>query len=147
MCPLQGRYLTQTQNEHKQTSIPWVGFEPKIPVFKRPKTFNTLDGAATVIGMWWALYGYLIISYWSTRCLGEIALPVNVTCPPLKAFKRRSLILLCWSSSGSSVELNWARRCMDWLEHYFEAFKYQQRKSFLAILHLYFTKQYILLMN
>jgi hypothetical protein len=27
-----------------------MGFEPKIPVFQWAKTFNALDGAATVIG-------------------------------------------------------------------------------------------------
>jgi hypothetical protein len=31
--PSQGRYLTQTQNKRKQTSIPWVGFEPTIPAW------------------------------------------------------------------------------------------------------------------
>jgi hypothetical protein len=30
--------------------VPWVGFEPTIPVFKRAKTFNALNRAATVIG-------------------------------------------------------------------------------------------------
>jgi hypothetical protein len=39
-----------TQNNYRQTSIPWVGFQPKIPVFGRVKTFHALDGAATVIG-------------------------------------------------------------------------------------------------
>jgi hypothetical protein len=41
--PSQGRYLTQT-------SMPWVGFEPTIPVFERAKTFHALDRAASVIG-------------------------------------------------------------------------------------------------
>jgi hypothetical protein len=27
-----------------------MGFEPTTPVFERPKTVHTLDGAATVIG-------------------------------------------------------------------------------------------------
>jgi hypothetical protein len=30
--------------------MPWVGFEPTIPVFERAKTFYALDRAATVIG-------------------------------------------------------------------------------------------------
>jgi hypothetical protein len=30
--------------------MPQVGFEPKIPVFERPKTVHALDRAATVIG-------------------------------------------------------------------------------------------------
>jgi hypothetical protein len=46
----QGRYLTQTQNKHKQPSTPWVGFEPTIPVFEQAKIFHALDREATVIG-------------------------------------------------------------------------------------------------
>jgi hypothetical protein len=30
--------------------MPYVGFEPTIPVFERAKTVHALDGAATVIG-------------------------------------------------------------------------------------------------
>jgi hypothetical protein len=44
----QRRYLTQTQNKHKQTFMPWVGFEFTISVFERTKTFHALDCAATV---------------------------------------------------------------------------------------------------
>jgi hypothetical protein len=39
------RYL----HKHRQTYIPWVGFEPTIPVFERAKTVHALDRAATVI--------------------------------------------------------------------------------------------------
>jgi hypothetical protein len=46
----QGRYLTQTQNKHRQTSMPRVGFEPTIPAFQQRKTVHALDRAATVIG-------------------------------------------------------------------------------------------------
>jgi hypothetical protein len=46
--PSQGRYLTQ--NKHKKTSMPRVGFEPTISVFEKAKTFHALDRAATVIG-------------------------------------------------------------------------------------------------
>jgi hypothetical protein len=53
ISPSQGRYLTQIQNKHRQTSIPWVGFEPTIPVFERAKTSHALDHAATVIGRAW----------------------------------------------------------------------------------------------
>jgi hypothetical protein len=38
----QGRYLTQTQNKHKQTSMPRVEFEPTISVFEEAKTFHVL---------------------------------------------------------------------------------------------------------
>jgi hypothetical protein len=34
-----------------ETSMPWVGFEPTIAVFKRAKTFYALDRAATVTGL------------------------------------------------------------------------------------------------
>jgi hypothetical protein len=47
--PSQGRYLTQIQNEHEETSITWVGFEPTIPVFERAKTYHALNLAATMI--------------------------------------------------------------------------------------------------
>jgi hypothetical protein len=53
ISPSQGRYLcrtTQTQNKRKHTSVPWVGFEPTIPVFERAKIVHALDRAATVIG-------------------------------------------------------------------------------------------------
>jgi hypothetical protein len=40
----------QTQNKRTQTSMPRVGFELTIPVFKRAKTFHALHSAATVIG-------------------------------------------------------------------------------------------------
>jgi hypothetical protein len=51
ISPSQGRYLTQTQNKHKQTSMLRVGFEPTIPAFERAKTVHGLDRAATVIGV------------------------------------------------------------------------------------------------
>jgi hypothetical protein len=40
-----------TQNNRTQTSMPWVGLEPTIPVFKRAKTVHVLDRAATVISI------------------------------------------------------------------------------------------------
>jgi hypothetical protein len=38
-----------TNTERTQTSMPQVGFEPTIPVFKRAKTVHVLDLSATVI--------------------------------------------------------------------------------------------------
>jgi hypothetical protein len=38
------------QNKRTQASIPWMGFEPIIPVFERVKTVHVLDRAATLIG-------------------------------------------------------------------------------------------------
>jgi hypothetical protein len=43
----QGRYLSQTQNKHKQTSMPLVGFEPTIPAFEGAKTVRALDRATS----------------------------------------------------------------------------------------------------
>jgi hypothetical protein len=40
---------TQTQNKRRQTSIPWVGFEPTIPVFERAKTVHACDRNAYVL--------------------------------------------------------------------------------------------------
>jgi hypothetical protein len=54
ISPSQGVYLqmtTQTQNKLTQTSMPRVGFEPKIPVFERAKAIHALDPATTVIGL------------------------------------------------------------------------------------------------
>jgi hypothetical protein len=31
--------------------MPWVGFEPTIPVSERAKTVHALDGSATVTGL------------------------------------------------------------------------------------------------
>jgi hypothetical protein len=38
------------QKKRGQTSMPWVGFKPTIPVFGRAKTVHALVSAATVIG-------------------------------------------------------------------------------------------------
>jgi hypothetical protein len=42
-----------TRTTQTQTAMPWVGFEPTIPAFKRAKTVDILDGAATMIGKIW----------------------------------------------------------------------------------------------
>jgi hypothetical protein len=49
--PLPTKRTTQTQNKRTLTSMPWVGFEPTIPAFKRAKTIHALHRAATVIGL------------------------------------------------------------------------------------------------
>jgi hypothetical protein len=51
ISPSQGRYLTKTLNKRTGTSIPWVGFGPKIPVFELAKTFHALDRASNAIGL------------------------------------------------------------------------------------------------
>jgi hypothetical protein len=48
--PLSTHRRTQIQNKCKQTSMPWVEFEPTIPAFEQAKTVDALDRAATVIG-------------------------------------------------------------------------------------------------
>jgi hypothetical protein len=51
ISPSQGRYLHRaTQNKRRQTSMPWLVYEPTIPVFERTKTLHALDCAVTVIG-------------------------------------------------------------------------------------------------
>jgi hypothetical protein len=42
ISPRQGRYVTQTQNKHKQTSMPLVGIQPTIPAFERTETCHIL---------------------------------------------------------------------------------------------------------
>jgi hypothetical protein len=49
ISPSQNSYLTQTQNKHKQTSLPRLWFEPIIKAFERAKTVHTFDRAATEI--------------------------------------------------------------------------------------------------
>jgi hypothetical protein len=49
--PAHRKFATYTQNKHTQTTVPWVGFELTISRFERAKTVNTLDLAATVIGL------------------------------------------------------------------------------------------------
>jgi hypothetical protein len=58
----------QIQNKRTQTSIPQVGFEPKIPVFQRPKTVHAFDRAATVIG---GLHNTRTTSYNNIRSLNH----------------------------------------------------------------------------
>jgi hypothetical protein len=50
ISPSQGRYLPQTQNKGKQTSMPSVRFEPTTRAFEQAKTCHALGHAATVIG-------------------------------------------------------------------------------------------------
>jgi hypothetical protein len=48
--PLPTQRTTETQNKHKQTSMPRVGFESTIPMFERAKTLHALDRATIAIG-------------------------------------------------------------------------------------------------
>jgi hypothetical protein len=59
--PLPTHRTTQTQNKRIQTSIPRVGFEPRIPVFERAKIVHALDRAVTVIGNFYYCYSQIKI--------------------------------------------------------------------------------------
>jgi hypothetical protein len=63
--PLPIHRTTQTQNKSARTSMPWVGFEPTIPVFEGPKTVHALDSAAAVIG-WSGCINPRIIDFCTT---------------------------------------------------------------------------------
>jgi hypothetical protein len=75
--PLPTHKTTQTQNRRTQTSMPWVGIEPTIPVFEQTKTVHTLDHPVTVIGRvsvswlidflvtWWQCWSCVIWELWS----------------------------------------------------------------------------------
>jgi predicted tellurium resistance membrane protein TerC len=49
--PLPRHRTTETQNEHTQKSMAWVGFEPMITAFERAKAVHALDHVTTVIGI------------------------------------------------------------------------------------------------
>jgi hypothetical protein len=62
ISPSQGRYLTQTEDKHRQTSVPRVGFEPTIPAFERAKTVHALNRAAAVISRFLIKVGKIYIT-------------------------------------------------------------------------------------
>jgi hypothetical protein len=47
--PLPTHRTTQTLNKGTQTSMPWLGFEPRNPELEQVKTFHALHRATTVI--------------------------------------------------------------------------------------------------
>jgi hypothetical protein len=53
--PLSVHKHRKTHIHKHYTSMPWVGFEPKIPGSERAKTVHALDRSATVTGFF-ALY-------------------------------------------------------------------------------------------
>jgi hypothetical protein len=61
--PLPAHRRAQTQNKRTQTSMPQVGLETTIPVFKWGKTVYALDRAASVIG--WRFISDTIKASWS----------------------------------------------------------------------------------
>jgi hypothetical protein len=54
--PLPMHRTAQKQNKRTQSSMPQVGFEPRIPVFQQAERVNALDLAATVIVMKRSIY-------------------------------------------------------------------------------------------
>jgi hypothetical protein len=62
--PLPTHRTAQTQNKRTQTSMPWVGFEPRIPSFERAKAVHALDPAVPVIG-------------WHRECICSVEGPDN----------------------------------------------------------------------
>jgi hypothetical protein len=62
--PLPTHRTTQTQNKRTQTSMPRVGFEPTIPVFKRAKKVHAVDRVATVISCCSYLFIHSFIHHW-----------------------------------------------------------------------------------
>jgi hypothetical protein len=48
--PLPTHRATQTQKKRRHTTMPRVGFEPRIPEFEKAKIFHALHRAVTVIG-------------------------------------------------------------------------------------------------
>jgi hypothetical protein len=65
----------QTQNKHRQTSMPGVGFEPMIPAFEQAKTVHALDNGATVTG-------YVYHTYFEISC-GDISHEISLFRMPL----------------------------------------------------------------
>lgn len=52
ISPTQSHYLhTGKQNKGKQTSLPWVGFDPTTSAFELENTVNALDRSVTAIGI------------------------------------------------------------------------------------------------
>jgi hypothetical protein len=76
----QGGFLHTEQHKRRQTSMPWVGFEPTIPVFELAKTVYALDRTGTLIGSAqkiFAHYGRVeLLSY--ERNFGEIIVKLKL---------------------------------------------------------------------
>jgi hypothetical protein len=65
---------TQTQNEHRQTSMHRVGFEPTIQVFELSKTFYATDRAATKR----PYFNLYILNILTLTCFNDAALTAEV---------------------------------------------------------------------
>ena len=61
-------YLTTHNTHNRQTSMPWVGFEPTISTGERPKTY-ALDRAAAGTGCFVSVFVYIFITYFKICAL------------------------------------------------------------------------------
>jgi hypothetical protein len=71
--PLPTHRTTQTQNKRTQTSMPRVGFEPRIPLIERVKIVHASDRAATVIGS----CGLITLHKFIRITVSNIQTPIN----------------------------------------------------------------------
>jgi hypothetical protein len=67
ISPSQGRYLHTEKHKHRinaqETSMPWLGFKPRIPAFERAKTVHALERPATVISWQARAYTQICINH------------------------------------------------------------------------------------
>jgi hypothetical protein len=94
----QGRYLhteQHKQNKRTQTSMPWVGFEPMMPVVERTKM---VDRAATVI---------------SRRCVYYLLIQVRVASHSSRL--QTAVTEKAGVAAGSDRTLSWSRYHLPWL--------------------------------
>jgi hypothetical protein len=100
ISPSQGRYLTQTQIKRRQTSMPWVGFGPTIPVFEQAKTVHALYRAATVVGTYpSSIYEKDVLCFYI-----PISMPVLKNCCKMSEQIIRDYV--CYVSSTHLVRLS-----------------------------------------
>jgi hypothetical protein len=77
--PLSVHRIAQTQNKRTQTSTPWVGFEPMIPVSQRVKTMHALGRPATVLGITYVPLFVLVRSLTHVFKLSNTVLDVDLS--------------------------------------------------------------------
>jgi hypothetical protein len=109
--PLPTHRTTQTQNKRAQTSMPWVGFEPTVPVLERAKTayatrdnmVSTSRGKATNIA---SRNRYAALDLTVTVIGSPFCQAVVIKKRPLIVQVFGRLKVCCWSAVGK----HWAGR-------------------------------------
>jgi hypothetical protein len=114
-----------TQNKRTQTSMPWVRFEPTIPVFEQAKRVDALDRSVTAVGkggifleagMYVCIvlirssYVGLLLSHWRSWYQHVYATELcPLSCSPWKS-------LHCWLHAASklTIRLNSAAFSLPW---------------------------------